>query len=199
MGGAITLWPIVEIGASPPPPSPPALLQHWHQHLHRCQCLLLRQKIVCCLLPAVCFECLHYASTAPAGRLPCLCCTCVLFPLQIPYAHVAAFPHWFRAVARLCKFIVCDCHPDLDSSPTAYNKWVLFLQTRAPTHGSATADHHVVDIQPDLHGPVKVARGQGFIRARPEDVLHMLIAVERRPDWDDLCDYASQVCVLLLC
>jgi len=65
--------------------------------------------------------------------------------------------------------------------------------TRAPTHGSATADHHVVDIQPDLHGPVKVARGQGFIRARPEDVLHMLIAVERRPDWDDLCDYASQV------
>lgn len=65
--------------------------------------------------------------------------------------------------------------------------------TRAPTNGSATADHHTVDIQPDLHGPVKVARGQGYIRARPEDVLNMLIAVERRPDWDDLCDYASQV------
>lgn len=48
--------------------------------------------------------------------------------------------------------------------------------------------------QPDMHGPVKVARGHGFIRAAPEDVLHMLIAIERRPDWDDLCDYGSQVC-----
>ena len=56
------------------------------------------------------------------------------------------------------------------------------------------ADHQIVDIQPDLHGPVKVARGHGFIRARAEDVLNMLIAVERRPEWDDLCDYASKVC-----
>jgi len=55
------------------------------------------------------------------------------------------------------------------------------------------ADHQIVDIQPDLHGPVKVARGHGFIRARAEDVLNMLIAVERRPEWDDLCDYASKV------
>ena len=51
----------------------------------------------------------------------------------------------------------------------------------------------MVDEKPDLHGPVKVARGQGFIRAPPEEVLNMLLAVERRPDWDDLCDYASRV------
>jgi len=60
-------------------------------------------------------------------------------------------------------------------------------------NGNAMAEHHVVDEKPDLHGPVKVARGQGFIRAPPQEVLNMLIAVERRPDWDDLCDYASRV------
>jgi hypothetical protein len=42
-----------------------------------------------------------------------------------------------------------------------------------------------------------VATGQGFIRARPEEVLNMIVAIERRPDWDDLCDYASQVGLLL--
>lgn len=64
--------------------------------------------------------------------------------------------------------------------------------TRAE-HG-ACENHQVVDThQPDMHGPVKVARGHGFIRAAPEDVLDMLIAIERRPDWDDLCDYGSQV------
>ena len=69
---------------------------------------------------------------------------------------------------------------------------VVWQQTRAE-HG-ACENHQVVDThQPDMHGPVKVARGHGFIRAAPEDVLHMLIAIERRPDWDDLCDYGSQV------
>jgi len=66
-----------------------------------------------------------------------------------------------------------------------------FQLTRAS--GKATSEEHQVDVQPDLHGPVKVATGQGFIRARPEDVLNMVVAIERRPDWDDLCDYASQV------
>lgn len=73
---------------------------------------------------------------------------------------------------------------------TARESWKL---TRAPTSGSQASEHHVLDIQPDLHGPVKVARGQGFIRAGHEEVLGMILGVERRPDWDDLCDYASQV------
>ena len=68
---------------------------------------------------------------------------------------------------------------------------IFTWQTRAS--GKATSEEHQVDVQPDLHGPVKVATGQGFIRARPEDVLNMVVAIERRPDWDDLCDYASQV------
>ena len=70
---------------------------------------------------------------------------------------------------------------------------VCIVVWQARASGSATSDQHMVDIQPDLHGPVKVATGQGFIRARPEDVLNMIVAVERRPEWDDLCDYASQV------
>ena len=69
---------------------------------------------------------------------------------------------------------------------------VRLVQVRG-ANGNAMAEHHVVDEKPDLHGPVKVARGQGFIRAPPQEVLNMLIAVERRPDWDDLCDYASRV------
>lgn len=68
---------------------------------------------------------------------------------------------------------------------------MVVLQARAS--GSTTSDQHMVDMQPELHGPVKVATGQGFIRARPEDVLNMIVAIERRPEWDDLCDYASQV------
>lgn len=71
---------------------------------------------------------------------------------------------------------------------------MLLWQARGG-NGNPMAEHHVVDEKPDLHGPVKVARGQGFIRALPEEVLNMLIAVERRPDWDDLCDYASRVSI----
>mmetsp|Transcript_41165 Transcript_41165/g.97551 ORF Transcript_41165/g.97551 Transcript_41165/m.97551 type:complete len:250 (+) Transcript_41165:364-1113(+) len=40
---------------------------------------------------------------------------------------------------------------------------------------------------------IKVARGEGIIRAPPHEVLGMLLHVERRPEWDDLCDHGSVV------
>mmetsp|Transcript_29455 Transcript_29455/g.94478 ORF Transcript_29455/g.94478 Transcript_29455/m.94478 type:complete len:252 (-) Transcript_29455:31-786(-) len=70
-----------------------------------------------------------------------------------------------------------------DNSPSAQEDW----------KSVRGGESHVVDIQPDLHGPVKMARGQGFIRATPQEVFQVLLHVERRPDWDDLCDYGSQV------
>jgi len=53
----------------------------------------------------------------------------------------------------------------------------------------------VVDysVQPDNAKAIKIARGQGIIRAPPEEVLSMILHVERRPEWDDLCDHGSVV------
>mmetsp|Transcript_24146 Transcript_24146/g.59548 ORF Transcript_24146/g.59548 Transcript_24146/m.59548 type:complete len:271 (-) Transcript_24146:460-1272(-) len=42
-------------------------------------------------------------------------------------------------------------------------------------------------------GSVKVVKGQGFIKATPQEVLRMIWDASKRPMWDDMCDFGSIV------
>lgn len=51
----------------------------------------------------------------------------------------------------------------------------------------------VVDSKSGGSSPVRMIRGQGYIRAPAWKVLNLILDVERRPLWDDLCDHGNVV------
>jgi len=51
----------------------------------------------------------------------------------------------------------------------------------------------IVDSKSGASSPVRMIRGQGYIRAPAWKVLNLILDVERRPLWDDLCEHGNVV------
>uniref|UniRef100_A0A6U4ZSU2 START domain-containing protein n=1 Tax=Hemiselmis andersenii TaxID=464988 RepID=A0A6U4ZSU2_HEMAN len=71
-----------------------------------------------------------------------------------------------------------------------------FLEEQCEEEGDWRVTTHAkgVNVQSrHVAAPVKLVKGQGFIRASPAEVLEMIRNASKRPEWDSMCDYGSIV------
>jgi len=71
-----------------------------------------------------------------------------------------------------------------------------FLEEQCDEDGDWRVTTHAkgVNVQArHVAAPVKLVKGQGFIRASPTEVLEMIRNASKRPEWDSMCDYGSIV------